>query len=63
MIEKGKKISIQKLHYMMGHTGKHLINPTTKYLSIQITGKLNPCEHWAEGKIRQAMLKINVKRN
>ena len=30
MIEKGKKIPIQKLHYMMGHTGKHLINPTTK---------------------------------
>ena len=26
MIEKGKKIPIQKLHYMMGHTGKHLIN-------------------------------------
>ena len=30
---------------MMGHTGKHLINPTTKYLGIQITGKLNPREH------------------
>ena len=30
MIERGK-ITIQKLHYMMGHTGKHLINPTTKY--------------------------------
>ena len=28
-IEKGKKILIQKLH-MIGHTGKHLINPTTK---------------------------------
>ena len=54
MIEKGKKIPIQKIHYMMGHTGKHLINPTTKYLGIQITGKLNPCEHYAKGKIRQA---------
>ena len=31
MIERGKKIPIQKLHYMMGHTGKHLINPTTKF--------------------------------
>ena len=30
MIEKGKKPPIQKFHYMMGHTGKHLINPTTK---------------------------------
>ena len=39
---------------MMGHTGKHLINPTTKYLGIQITGKLNPYEHCGRGKIRQA---------
>ena len=54
IIEKGKKILIQKLHYMRGHTGKHLINPTTKYLGIQITGKLNPCEYCTEGKIRQA---------
>ena len=54
MIEKGKKISIQKFYYMMGHTGKHLINPTTKYMGIQITGKLNPCEHCAKGKIREA---------
>ena len=54
MIEKGKKIPIQKLHYMMGHTGKHLINPPTKYLGIRTTGKLNPCEPCARGKIRQA---------
>ena len=54
MIEKGNKIPIHKLHYMMGHTGKDLINPTTKYLGIQITGKLNPCEHCIKGKIRQA---------
>ena len=39
---------------MMGHTGKHLINPTTQYLGIQITGKLNPCEHCTRGKIRQS---------
>ena len=38
MIEKGKKIPIQKLHYMMGHTGKHLINPTTKDLGFQTQG-------------------------
>ena len=54
MIDAGKKIPIQKLHYIMGHTGKHLINPTTIYLGIQTTGKLNPCEHCARGKIRQA---------
>ena len=52
--QKGKKIPIQKLHYMMGNTGKHLINPTTKYLDIQVTGKLNPYEHWTRVKIRQA---------
>ena len=38
MIEKGKKILFRKLHYKLGHTGKHLINPTTKSLGIQITG-------------------------
>ena len=38
MIKKGKKIPIPKLHYMMGHTEKHLINPTTKFLCIQIKG-------------------------
>ena len=35
----------------MGHTGKHLINPTIKYLGIQTTGK---CEHCARVQIRQA---------
>ena len=39
---------------MMGHAGKHLINPATKYLGIQTTGKLSPCEQCARGKIRQA---------
>ena len=28
MIEHGRKIPNQKLQYMMGHTGRHLINPT-----------------------------------
>ena len=54
IIEKGKKIAIQNFHYMMGHTGKHLINPTTTYLGIHTAGKLNPCEHCERGKIRQA---------
>ena len=54
MIEYGRKIPVQKLHYMMRHTGRHLINPKTKYLGIQTTEKLNPCEHCARGKVRQA---------
>ena len=54
MIECGRKTPIQKLHYVMGHTGRHLIKPTTQYLGIQTTWKLNPCEHCARGKIRQA---------
>ena len=37
----------------MGHTDRHLINSTTKYLGIQTRGKSNPCEHCARGKIRQ----------
>ena len=67
MIEKRKKIPAQKLHYMMGHTVKHLINPTTKYLGIQTTGKLNPCEHCAREKsdkqIYQKFPKINKQRS
>ena len=43
-----------KLHYMMGHIAKHLINPAAKYLDIKTAGKLNPCEHCARGKTRQA---------
>ena len=54
MIEQGRKIPIQKLHYVVGHTGKHLINPTRKYLGIQTTGKYSQCEPCAIGKIRQA---------
>ena len=63
MIERGKKIPIQKLHNTMGHTEKHLINPTTKYLCVQTTGKLNPCEHCAGGKIRQANITKISKNN
>ena len=33
MIELGRNIPIQKLHYMMGHTGRHLISPTMKIQS------------------------------
>ena len=47
---KNKEDYQSKLDYMMGHTGKHLINTTTKYLGIQTTGKLSPCEHCAKGK-------------
>ena len=56
MIERGKQIPTLKLHYMMGHKRKHLINPTTKYLGIQTTRKLNSCEHCTRGKIRQAKI-------
>ena len=54
MIKRGRKNPIQKLHYLVGHTGRHLINPTTKYLGIQTTRKLNRCGHCPRGKIRQA---------
>ena len=54
MIECGRKTPIQNSHYMMGHTGRHLINPTRKYLGILTATKLNPREHCARGRIRQA---------
>ena len=52
MIERGNPHSKITLHD--GTYRKAPINPTTKYLGIQTTGKLNPCEHCARQKIRQA---------
>ena len=54
VIELGKKISMWKFHQITGHTGEHLLRPTAKYMKIEITGKLPPCETCAQAKIRQA---------
>ena len=54
VIEPGKKISMWKFHQITGHTGEHLWRPTTKYMKIDIMGKLPPCEICAQAKIRQA---------
>ena len=37
-----------------GHTGEHLLRPTAKYMKIEMTGQLPPCEICAQEKIRQA---------
>ena len=37
-----------------GHTGEHLLRPTAKYMKIEMTGQLSPCEICAQAKIRQA---------
>ena len=37
-IEPGKKISMSKFHQITGHTGEHLLRPTTKYMKIELTG-------------------------
>ena len=53
-MEPGKIISMSKFHQITGHTGKHLLKPTAKYMKIELTGKLAPCEVCAQAKIRQA---------
>ena len=53
VIEPGKKISMWKFHQIPGHTGEHLLRPTAKYMKIELTGKLPPCEVCAQAKIRQ----------
>ena len=53
-MEPGKIISMSKLHEIAGHTGEHLMRPTAKYMKIELTGKLAPCEVCAQAKIRQA---------
>ena len=53
VIEPGKKISMLKFYQVTGHTGEHLLRPTAKYMNIELTGKLEPCEICAQAKIRQ----------
>ena len=50
VIEPGKKISMWKFHQITGHTDEHLLRPTTKYMKIELTGKLAPCEICAQAK-------------
>ena len=57
VIEPGKKISMWKFHQITGHTGEHLLRPTAKYLKIEMTGQLPPCEICAQAKIRQANIR------
>ena len=52
-MEKGKTISMSKLHQITGHIGEHLLRPTANYMRIKLTGKLAPCEVCAQAKIRQ----------
>ena len=54
VIEPGKKVSMWKYHQITGHTGEHLLKPTAKYMNIELTGKLAPCEICAQAKTRQA---------
>ena len=54
VIEPGKKISMWKFHQITGHTVEHLLSLTAKYMKIELTGKLPPCEICAQAKIRQA---------
>ena len=54
VIEPGKKISMWKFHQITGHTGEHLLRPTAKYMKIEMTGQLPPCEICAQAKIGQA---------
>ena len=52
-MEPGNIISLSKFHQITGHTGEHLLRPTAKYMKIELTGKLAPCEVCAQAKIRQ----------
>ena len=53
VIEPGKKISMWKFHQITGHTGEHLLKPTAKYMKIELTGNLAPCEICPQAIIRQ----------
>ena len=53
VMEPGEIISMSKFHQIPGHTGEHQLRPTAKYMKIELTGKLAPCEVCAQAKIRQ----------
>ena len=53
VIEPGKKIDFY-VEIPPNHWGEHLLRPTAKYMKIELTGKLPPCEICAPAKIRQA---------
>ena len=62
-IKPGKKISMSKFHQITRHTGEHLLRPTAKYMKIELTGKLAPCEICAQAKIRQSNVPKKKGRN
>ena len=35
---------MSKFHQITGNTGEHLLRPTAKYMKIELTGQLAPCE-------------------
>ena len=53
-MEPGKIISMSKFHQITGHKGEHLLRPTARYMKIELTEKLAPCEVCAQAKIGQA---------
>ena len=58
-IEPRKRITMSKFYQITGHTGDHLLRPTAKYMKIEVTGKLAPCDICAQAKIRQANISKN----
>ena len=55
VIESGKRISISKFHQINGHTGQHVLKLPAKFMKIELTGKLAPCEICVQAKIMNQM--------
>ena len=56
-MERGKTISMPKLHQITGRTGEHLLKPRANYMRNRLTRKL-PCEVCAQAKIRQTNISM-----
>ena len=41
---------MSKFHQITGHIGENLLKPTAKYMKIELTGNLAPCEICAQAK-------------
>ena len=49
----GGKLKMSTLHHQLGHPSESMTRSTAKYLQIEVSGSMQPCENCAMGKARQ----------
>ena len=60
-LTEGTNISYTTLHDYFGHVGEQKVKSTAHMLGLNVTGKVQKCEHCAMGKARQKNIPKEVK--